>query len=67
MKILLINIDSRWNMAIRKMYTYYSKDNEVDMIDLNFSGYPHKKQKTIDAGNYFRFLLVTFLRLIRTG
>lgn len=52
MKILLVNVDSRWNMAIRKMYTYYSKDNSVDMIDLNFSGYPHKKTKQIDGSAY---------------
>ena len=52
MKILLVNVDSRWNMAIRKMFTYYSKKNEVTMIDLNFSGYPHKKTKAIDASGY---------------
>ena len=52
MKILLVNVDSRWNMAIRKMYTYYSKNNEVEMMDLNFSGYPHKKEKVIDAAEY---------------
>ena len=39
-------------MAIRKMYTYYSKEHEVTMIDLNLSGYPHKKYKTIDARDY---------------
>lgn len=49
MKILLINVDSRWNMAIRKMYSYYKQNHDVEMIDLGFSGYPHKKQKTIDA------------------
>lgn len=52
MRILLVNVDSRWNMAIRKMYTYYSKENEVDMIDLNFQGYPHKKTKVIDGTGY---------------
>lgn len=52
MKILLINVDSRWNMAIRKMYTYYSRENDVDMIDLGLSGYPHKRVKTIDASEY---------------
>lgn len=52
MRILLVNVDSRWNMAIRKMYTYYSKSNEVTMIDLNFNGYPHKKTKEIDASGY---------------
>lgn len=52
MRILLVNVDSRWNMAIRKMYTYYSKNNEVTMIDLNFTGYPHKKSKVIDGAGY---------------
>ena len=52
MRILLVNVDSRWNMAIRKMYTYYSKNNEVTMIDLNFTGYPHKKTKVIDGAGY---------------
>ena len=52
MKILLVNVDSRWNMAIRKMFNYYRKEHEVEMIDLYFSGYPHKKIKTIDASEY---------------
>jgi hypothetical protein len=51
-KILLINVDSRWNMAIRKMYNYYRKDHDVEMIDLGFSGYPHKKEKRIFAVDY---------------
>lgn len=52
MKILLVNVDAPWNLAIRKMYSYYSKDHEVDMIDVGFSGYPHNKSKTIDASKY---------------
>ena len=52
MKILLVNVDSKWNMAIRKMYNYYKKDHEVEMIDLRFSGYPHKKKKVINAKGY---------------
>lgn len=52
MKILLVNVDSRWNMAIRKMYNYYKKENDVEMVDLGFSGYPHKKTKTIDGSEY---------------
>lgn len=51
-KILLVNVDSRWNMAIRKMYNYFKDKNEVEMIDLGFSGYPHKKTKVIDATGY---------------
>lgn len=52
MRILLVNVDSRWNMAIRKMYNYFRETNEVDMIDLGFGGYPHKKNKFIDASGY---------------
>lgn len=52
MKILLINVDSRWNMAIRKMYNYFKKDNEVEMIDLGLSGYPHNRYEEIDGSNY---------------
>lgn len=53
MKILLVNVDSRWNMAIRKMYAYYKAQNhDVEMLDLNFSGYPHNKTKEIDGSNY---------------
>ena len=52
MRILLVNVDSRWNMAIRKMYNYYRKDHEVEMRDLGFSGYPHKRTETIDAAGY---------------
>ena len=52
MKILLVNVDSRWNMAIRKLYNYYRLDNEVEMIDLGFSGYPHKRTKVIDGSKY---------------
>ena len=53
MKILLINVDSPWNMAIRKMYAYFTNQNhEVQMIDLKFSGYPHNRSKQIDASGY---------------
>lgn len=52
MRILLINVDSRWNMAIRKMYNYFKNDHDVKMIDLGLSGYPHNKYKEIDGSNY---------------
>lgn len=52
MKILLVNVDARFNMAIRKMYNYFRNDNEVTMIDLKFDGYPSKKFKTIDGTGY---------------
>ena len=52
MKILLVNVDSRWNMAIRKMYNYFLGDHDVKMIDLHFSGYPHNRRKEIDGSEY---------------
>lgn len=55
MKILLVNVDSRWNMAIRRMYNYYSHKNEVEiveMVNLGFSGYPHRRTKVIDATGF---------------
>ena len=53
MKILLVNVDSRWNMAIRRMYTYFTqKGHEVEMRDLKLSGYPHKRKVTIDASDF---------------
>lgn len=53
MRILLINVDSRWNMAIRKMYTYYTQQgHDVEMRDLGLSGYPHKRKVTIDGDGF---------------
>lgn len=54
MKILLVNVDSRFNIAIRRMYNYFKNDNEVTMIDLGFDGYPSKKYKVIDGTGYDR-------------
>lgn len=52
MKILLVNVDSRWNMAIRKMYTFFRAEHDVEMRDLGLSGYPHKRRVTIDASGF---------------
>ncbi len=60
MKILLVNVDSRWNMAIRKMYNYYHHKTEVEiveMVDLGFSGYPHKRTKVIDGARYDKIFI----------
>lgn len=54
MRILLINVDCRFNLAIRRMYAYFIKDNEVEMRDLKYSCYPHKKHITIDATGFDR-------------
>ena len=53
MNILLVNVDSRWNMAIRRMFTYYCREgHKVEMRDLGLSGYPHKRYVTIDGTSF---------------
>lgn len=54
MKILLVNADCKWNLAIRRMYSYYSKEHMVDMVDLNLPGYPHSHTLNIDGKEYDR-------------
>lgn len=55
MRILLVNADSRWNMAIRRMYTYFTQEGHtVEMRNLGLSGYPHKRRVTIDAADFDR-------------
>lgn len=55
MKVLLLNVDSRWNMAIRRMMNYYtSQGDTVEMRDLKLSGYPHKRKVTVDASEFDR-------------
>ena len=57
MRILLVNVDSRWNMAVRKMYNYFKQHHDVDMVDLGFSGYPHKRTKVIDGTGYDKIFI----------
>lgn len=54
MKILLVNVDSKFNVAIRRMYNYFKDSNDVTMVDLKFDGYPSKKYKVIDGTGYDR-------------
>ena len=53
MKVLLINADCEFNLAIRKMYTHYTASGcDVNMMDLGLKGYPHKKIVNIDGSDY---------------
>lgn len=55
MRVLLLNVDSRWNMAIRRMHTWFTDHGaEVEMRDLGLSGYPHKRKVTVDASGFDR-------------
>lgn len=62
MRVLLINTDAKWNLAIRKLYRFYMADNDVEMRDLNFSSYPHNKEVTIDAFGYDRVYVSTIFQ-----
>ena len=52
MKILLVNVDSRFNLAIRRMYNYLKDDHEVVMKDLGLDGYPNRKKIIVNATGY---------------
>lgn len=53
MKILLINVDANWNVALRRMMNYYTaQGHEVEMRDLKMPGFPHKKKATVDAAGF---------------
>ena len=53
MRVLLVNVDCKWNLALRRMYAYYEKQGAlVDMVDLGFGFYPHSKREVIDGRNY---------------
>lgn len=53
MRILLINVDSRFNLAIRRMYAYFTEQgHDVEVRDLGLSGYPHKRRVCIDADEF---------------
>lgn len=49
MYILLVNVDSEFNVAIRKMYNYFKDNNNVEMINLGLDGYPSKSYKYISG------------------
>jgi len=53
MKILLINVDNRWSLALRRMMNYYIQEgNEVEIRDLKLKGYPHKRHVKVDASGF---------------
>lgn len=52
MNILLVNVDSKFNLAIRRMYNYFKADHEVEMIDLELDGYPNRKKVTVNASGF---------------
>lgn len=52
MKILLVNVDSKFNLAIRRMYNYFKEDHEVVMKDLKLDGYPDRKKVIVDATGF---------------
>lgn len=48
-----MNVDCKWNLALRRMYAYYENCGiEVEMIDLGFGFYPHNKRQIIDGRKY---------------
>lgn len=52
MKILLVNVDGRFNLAIRRMYNYFKTDHEVIIKDLGLDGYPNRKKIIVNATGF---------------
>lgn len=54
-KVLLVNVDCKWNLALRRLYAWHEgRNDEVRMIDLGFGFYPHKKHADIECSKYDR-------------
>lgn len=48
MKATLVNVDSRFNIALRRLWSCYEAEGwDVEEIDLRFPGYPHGRFKTL--------------------
>ena len=53
MRVLLVNVDCKWNLALRRMHAYYeAMGAEVKTMDLGFGFYPHSRRATIDGSKY---------------
>ena len=53
MKALLVNVDSRFNIALRRLRRCYIENGvDVTEINLHLPAYPHNKHHAIDASGY---------------
>ena len=53
MRVLLVNVDCRWNLALRRLYAWHEqRGDEVEMRDLHFGFYQHNKREVIDGRNF---------------
>lgn len=53
MRVLLVNVDCKWNLALRRLYAYHEKRGDtVDMVNIGFGFYKHTKREIIDGRNY---------------
>lgn len=52
MKVLLINCDAYFNLALGKLYTYYKDKAEITWVNCNFTIYSKTEKKMINASDY---------------
>ena len=51
--VLLINVDCRWNLAIRRLWAYHERRGDhVEVRNLEFGFYPHKNTALINASAF---------------
>lgn len=73
MKALLINVDCRWNLALRRLYAWHEgRGDSGEILNLEYEFYPHKKTATIDGSAYDRVYISNIFeinseRVIVTG
>ena len=53
MRVLLVNVDCKWNLALRRLYAYHENNGDtVEMVDVGFGFYRHDKRKIIDGREF---------------
>ena len=53
MRVLLVNVDARFNIALRRLRRcYIEAGDEAEEMDLGLPAYPHGKKRMVDASGY---------------
>lgn len=53
MRVLLVNVDCKWNLALRRLYAYHeNKGDIVKMVDVGFGFYKHNKREIVDGRDF---------------
>ena len=66
MSVLLVNVDGRFNLALRRLWACYEAEGtEVENVDLGYPGYPHHRTATMLGQTYDRAWVSTLFDINR--